>query len=484
MDFLHEIFKNLTPMPNLTASTSIVEKLNINLDQAACDKQKLENLIDQQRKHLIKLEELLDLVSKSEETLLKIKKNFKCQKCSGDLGEKKFDQEFKSKLGNQKMPTNKTESQTFGRLQKILNDCTQKKPENSAKKYQYSIENKGIQIHRSKPHPQLESFDFTKFSLVKLHMNEAPVGDFNSIKEWTLIKTIKRNTSLESKMAKRNESKLNQLKQTVKPEELSRLTKRNLVSDMHSMMNYDFCNNRYGFKEKKPRKPKKKIETNKTCVDKNDDLMMELYGFETENKENETRIDADDLYDDLNENPVIDLNEFDLKNDDDGEKIAEKKATQIDSKEIQKILSPKKEFKNLDMTKTVKQDAYSRRKSDDRHLTKSSIRRPRSGSKSRKRSRSPSFSRSNSKRRELNKSHDDRKKSMLNSKFLSSRIQSKKHFETDKQINKIYFPTFKSLFKTLIKEFYYFFFYFQNPFEIIKIYVLNTDTIQRDEIAK
>lgn len=52
MDFLNEIVKNLT------REDSIVQKLNLNLDQVILDKQNIENLVDVKRKQLIKLEKL------------------------------------------------------------------------------------------------------------------------------------------------------------------------------------------------------------------------------------------------------------------------------------------------------------------------------------------------------------------------------------------------------------------------------------------
>lgn len=312
-----------------------------------------------------------------------------------------MDQSAKGKLGNQTKSTNKSETTTFDRLQKILNNCTKTKQENGTKKYQYSTENKGIQIHRSKPHPELDSFDLKKFKLVQMHMNEPSVDDFNSIKEWTIIKKAKKNLLLESRMAKRNNEMMNQVKKNIDSEILINFTKRNLIKDVYMLMNYDFCNNKYGFNKNKSKKPRKKIKDVMPLSDKNDDLLMELYGFETENKENETKIISDDLYDDLNDNSVIDLIEFDF--DKFNETI--KKDSKIE--DTKKVLSPKKQFKNLEISK--KDDVYSRRKATDRRLSQPVKRRSRSNSRPRKRSRSRSKSRSNSKRRELDTSYRDRK---------------------------------------------------------------------------
>lgn len=352
------------------------------------------------------------MISKSEETLAKIKNIFKCEKCSVDL--KPFDKFKYGKYNDQVAKSkieNKAESNTFNRLQKIVNDCSKPKLESGSKKYQYSIENKGVLIKRSKPHPEMEEFDLKKFKLVELHMNEAPIEDFNSIKEWTLIRRTQRNCSLESKMARRNNEKIAQLKQTINSDILLKFSKKNLFNDMCMLMNYDFCNNRYGFKSKKPKNLKKKVETNKNliCNDKKEDLMMELYGFETENKENETKHVGDDLYDDLNDNPVMDLNEFNFEKYD--VKTPLEKDNVLAFKKEEKKFSNKTEFKNLELEKNSRQDAYSRRKAHERDFSKSINRRSRSSSRTRKRSRSRSTSRSssNSKRRELNKTYDDRK---------------------------------------------------------------------------
>lgn len=51
-----DILNNITKIS--TGEDSIVQKLNLNLDQVIIDKQKIENLVDIKRKQLAKLEEL------------------------------------------------------------------------------------------------------------------------------------------------------------------------------------------------------------------------------------------------------------------------------------------------------------------------------------------------------------------------------------------------------------------------------------------
>ncbi|CAF0798064.1 unnamed protein product [Brachionus calyciflorus] len=514
MDILNELLKKITPLPKPQVELNLIDNINLSITQLTREKTDLENYIILKKDVLIKLEETLELISKSEETQKKIKQFFVCKTCSNELQPIEKNREIlvnntpieKKPLSNgslhqKQVPTpnpikniskingtstpntsvkpqshnqfskrdvksdskpSKNESQTFNRIQNILSNVSKPKSEITSKKVEYSADNKCVKINRTKPYPGNENptFDFTQFKLVELHRKETPMLDFNSITKWTIITKKNNNKSLEKKMLKRNENKLNQLKQEMDKEEFDEFTNRNdIINDMKMLMNYDFCNNKHGFKKSKPKKDKKKKETHKTPIEseptktlveknaQNDEFLFDLYGLEVDNKENMIDTNTDDLYDDLNDDPCMDINDIVSKvaleegevNDDGKESEIIKNVTENSKKETKQFLSPRKDNRNIqnNLNKKSHGDIYSQRRASDRYSDRAKVStrrsRSRSSSRYRKRSRSRTRSRSRSrcpsKRKDFNRSYDDRKQThhqdSHNSKSRDSHSNSK-----------------------------------------------------------